>query len=277
MNHAKSTALTDFTEELSAAYHLNNSSFSELYSWHYFDISAALKKEIIENLNSLSPDRFNVYIEYINNKIHEEYGYYNPDKCIIGKWIDKFDLKEEDFPFDNNNVVTYLLSVNKENHKCESKKQGVNIKLMQLEFHWYAGHLEYLKMKSFIDGLLPKEIEIKSSKEGDEKMTITLIQPNLDNNPYPRIFTSSKAYKIFENLKSEFGVTKIRLADYSYIYHKMLKDGYIYDDYKQTEFVFFLLYFDINIDRIKPWTQIGSKNLRDKIYNKAINQSKSMS
>ncbi|MBG7610847.1 hypothetical protein IU405_01125, partial [Polaribacter sp. BAL334] len=154
------TAITDFTEELSAAHHLDNSSFSDLYSWHYFDKSAALKKEIIDNLNSLSPERFDSYIKYVENEIHEVYGYYNPDECIIGKWIEKFDLTEEDFPFYDNEEVQELLGINKKNYKSKSKEKGINIRLMQLEFHWYAGHLEYLKMKLFIDELLPKGLDI---------------------------------------------------------------------------------------------------------------------
>lgn len=96
-------------------------------------------------------------------------------------------------------------------------------------------------------------------------------------NPYPRIFINEDAYKIFKNLKSEFGVSSTTMADYSYVYHKMLKDGFIYNDYKQTEFVFFLLDFDINIDRIKSWNQIGKKRLRNSIYLKAKDKSKTVS
>jgi len=171
-NQNKRTAITDFTMELNAGYLLDNSSFLDLYYWHYFDISAALKKEIIENLNSLSPARFNAYIKYVKNEIHEVHGYYDPDECIIEEWIEKFDLKEGDFPFYDNKKVTRILSVTKKDYDSESKKTGEDIRLMQLKFHWYAAHLEYLKMKKFIDELLETEVikqqsEVPGKKKND--------------------------------------------------------------------------------------------------------------
>lgn len=202
----KKTAITDFTEELSAAHHLNNSSFEDLYYWHYFDTSAALKKEIMENLNSFSLVRFDAYIKYVNNEIHEVYGYYNPDECIIGKWIEKFDLKEEDFPFYNHEAVTYLLSVKSEYCKRESNKKKVNIGLMQLEFHWYAGHLEYLKMKRFIDELLP--IKIKSSNENSSVINDSEAKNNFQNTTWFKVgllFAKGKVQELYKKHITEKG------------------------------------------------------------------------
>ena len=207
MYQNKRTALTDFTE-ISGATHLDNTSFSDLYYWHYFDRTAALKKEIIENLNSLPPARFNTYIKYVKDEIHEVYGYYNPDKCIIGKWIKKFDLVEEDFPFYDNDEVTYLLSVNSENYKSESEKKEINIILMQLEFHWYAGHLEYLKMKRFIDELLPMEIDIKSSNEKISFITVSEAKQNFQNTTWFKVgllFAKGEVQELYEKYKSERG------------------------------------------------------------------------
>lgn len=104
------------------------------------------------------------------------------------------------------------------------------------------------------------EIEIVEIKE---KETNT---PN-EVNPYPRIFTSFLAYKKFISLVEEFGKTPNDLANYSFVYHRMIKNKLIYADYKQTEFVFFLLDFDINISRIKPKSQLGNNDLRESIYN----------
>lgn len=89
-----------------------------------------------------------------------------------------------------------------------------------------------------------------------------------DVNPYPRIFTSSKAYDKFKKLLDEFGNTKMNVANYTFVYHRMVEDKFIYDDYKQTEFCFFLLDFEINIERIKPKNQQGSLELRESIYNR---------
>lgn len=107
-----------------------------------------------------------------------------------------------------------------------------------------------------------KEIE-KAIIPTDEKSN-----PNEnEKNPYPRIFTSSLAYEKFKNLLEEFGNTKQNLSNYSFVYHRMVKDKFIFSDYKQKEFVYFLLDFNINIDRIKPRTQLGNNDLRERIYN----------
>lgn len=240
-NQNKKSVLTDFTEELSAAHHLDSSSFADLYYWHYFDKSAALKREIMENLNSLSPARFNAYIKYVNNEIHEVYGYYNPDECIIGKWIEKFDLIEEDFPFDDNEMVKQLLIVNKENYESESEKKEINIRLMQLEFHWYAGHLEYLKMKRFIDELFePKIIKQQLAVPGEEMVKVkaeTKVDLEKTENPFPHIFKNLEAYILFKKLHETYGTSKIDIANYSFIYRMMYDDGYIINSFRPEMFI----------------------------------------
>lgn len=91
---------------------------------------------------------------------------------------------------------------------------------------------------------------------------------NEEENPYPRIFTTTKAFNKFKNLVDEFGNTKENLANYSFVYHRMKKDKLIFDDYQQIQFVYFLLEFDINISRIKPKSQLGNNDLREGIYNR---------
>ena len=71
----------------------------------------------------------------------------------------------------------------------------------------------------------------------------------------------------FINLKEEFGSGDEDLANYSFVYQRMKRDKLIYEDYKQTEFMYFLLVFEINIKRIKPKNQLGKTDLRESIYN----------
>ena len=66
----------------------------------------------------------------------------------------------------------------------------------------------------------------------------------------------------------EFGNGNENLANYSFVYHRMKRDNLIFDDYQQTQFMYFLLDFDINIKRIKPKTQLGNNDLRESIYNR---------
>ena len=90
-------------------------------------------------------------------------------------------------------------------------------------------------------------------------------------NPYPRIFTSINAFYKFKNLLDEFGNGAENIANYSFVFHKMKRDRLIFDDYQQTQFIYFLLDFDINIRRIKPKSQLGKTELRESIYNKVKN------
>jgi hypothetical protein len=119
---------------------------------------------------------------------------------------------------------------------------------------------------------LPSIIDIFNNTEVDNKnvqddIKINKLESTDNSNPYPRVFTSHKAFDKFKKLKEEFGNTKQDLSNYSFVYHRMVKDKLIYDDYKQTEFVFFLLDFDVNISRIKPKTRLGNNDLRESIYN----------
>jgi len=96
----------------------------------------------------------------------------------------------------------------------------------------------------------------------------TIVLTDKMENPYPRIFTSFKAFTKFKNLLEEFGNSSENLANYSFVYHRMKKDNLIFDDYQQTQFMYFLLDFDINIKRIKPKSQLGNNDLREGIYNR---------
>jgi len=113
---------------------------------------------------------------------------------------------------------------------------------------------------------------IKPTSKSPEVVKAKIKEPvnNLpkEQNPHPRIFTSFEAYTKFKNLLDEFGNTKENLANYSFVFHRMKRDKLIFDDYQQTQFIYFLLDFDINISRIKPKSQLGNNDLREGIYNR---------
>ena len=56
--------------------------------------------------------------------------------------------------------------------------------------------------------------------------------------------------------------------NYSFVFHRMKRDGLIYDDFQKLQFTYFLLKFEINIDRIKPMKEIGKLEYRESIYMK---------
>jgi hypothetical protein len=100
--------------------------------------------------------------------------------------------------------------------------------------------------------------------ENSENNNNQLIQEN----PYPRIFTSGGAYTKFKNLYDEFDKSTQDLANYSFVFHRMKKDNLIYKDLKQLEFIDFLSSFEIHLDRLKPISQLGNNDLREGIYNR---------
>lgn len=90
-----------------------------------------------------------------------------------------------------------------------------------------------------------------------------------EQNPYPRIFKNHKAFNVFEKLLDEFGDNKENLVNYSFVYHRMKKDELIFDDFQKLQFTYFLLDFNIKIDRIKRMEEIGKIPYRESIYAKA--------
>lgn len=71
-------------------------------------------------------------------------------------------------------------------------------------------------------------------------------------NPFPRIFKSLNGFKLFEYLKNNIVRDRYQLADYSFIFRHMQKDGYIYS-ISEKEFREFLSdNFEIHLDKLKP-------------------------
>ncbi|WP_366182990.1 hypothetical protein [Flavobacterium ovatum] len=136
------------------------------------------------------------------------------------------------------------------------------------EFNSFAtpDEIEEQNRKKSISDVIKASDKVEAVKE--EIKNLIVETPTEESNLYPRIFTSDKAFHKFKNLVEAFGNGDEKLADYSFVFHRMRKDKLIYDDYQQTQFVYFLLEFNINISRIKPKTQLGKSDLRESIYNR---------
>jgi hypothetical protein len=250
----KKSALILFMDKMRDVSSLDHTPFSELYPWYFEEFTTNLKDEIISNLTLLNDAKFDLYLNWLRNKIESDF-VYDPEACIIDRWIKEFNLIESEFPYNFNQEVSNLIS--SFNDTTLKPDEARKVRMIQLEFHWYAVYLEYKKIISFITELTTNKSTEKLIP-GDTKPT----------NPYPRIFTSIKAFEKFQNLLDEFGNGSENLANYSFVFHRMKRDKLIFDDFQQTQFVFFLLDFDINISRIKPKSQLGNNDLREGIYNR---------
>ncbi len=82
-----------------------------------------------------------------------------------------------------------------------------------------------------------------------EKLDPSKIEEKKENviplNPFPRIFKNYDSYKLFESLRSDVREQN-KLADFSFIYRRMQKDGYVFQGIVDTEFRNFL--HDISVE-----------------------------
>ena len=86
-------------------------------------------------------------------------------------------------------------------------------------------YIAFMELKKFFDN---NELELKPLNNFINKV-----------NPFPRIFTSYKAYTLFTQLTNMVDPVS-SLSDYSFIFVEMKKDNFIFKTIRQAEFVNFL-------------------------------------
>lgn len=95
--------------------------------------------------------------------------------------------------------------------------------------------------------------------------------PPPKQNPYPRIFNNAMSFELFQYLHNNLIRKRTQLADYSFIFRFMQKDGYIDEHTAESEFRDFLFReYEIEIDKLKL---IGYCETQSKmnLYSTAIN------
>jgi len=249
MKKDKITLLQKF-KDISNVDVLKTSSFFDLYPWYYIDPTINLQDDILIKMDKFNKSQFDTYLKYLRHEIAEHY-IYNPNESLIPKTIERYNIVESDFPpfyikeFENFARIIH-----------PSNKEGFADYLIQKEIHLYAAHKEADKILTFIDGMIGDWHTEFSDAKGQSI------------NKYPRIFIDGKAYEFFKKLQDEFAGTKNILANFSFVFHRMKKDGLIFDHLKQLEFINFLSKLNIDIDRIKPQSQMGNEDFRESIYNR---------
>ena len=199
-----------------------------------------------------------------------------------------FTRKEENFTYENCKRVGLYWGLTEqirvdydkstfENHKAYKNKAFCNDCNVITSISWD-------RLNEFNSFTTPDELEevtkkksisevIKSSQKAEpikeEIKTLIVETPKEESNPYPRIFKDKTAYSLFEKLVEEFGNTKENLSNYSFVYHRMKRDKLIFDDYQKLQFAYFLMDFNISIDRIKRIEEIGKTAYRESIYSNA--------
>jgi hypothetical protein len=158
------------------------------------------------------------------------------------------------------------------------------------------GEFYYSKYKekaiSVSKKLIKKATEIINSNKinNDDKELLIFWKENLKNlivdfyegsklnikektlkNPYPEVFSNYFSYKLFDRLHSHYKSEKNQLANYSFIYRKMVEDDYIKKIQKPEVFRVWLSEkpYEISIDPIKQMSNISRRH-RDVNYENVI-------
>tara|TARA_R110000868_G_scaffold126072_1_gene332972 strand:- start:15526 stop:16308 length:783 start_codon:yes stop_codon:yes gene_type:complete len=95
----------------------------------------------------------------------------------------------------------------------------------------------------------------------DKESETGILKDRIDN-PFPNIFRNYDAYQFFEKLKENICIDQTtQLADYSYVYRKMLQDKFINDEVSPSSFVSFLdKNYTIVLDPLKSWGKLTGKH-----------------
>lgn len=237
-------------------------------------------EKVVQKLN----DAFFKLEAFMNGTINE-YKHFDFNTAFTELFY--FTRKSENYTYDNCKRVGQYWGLTEQIRVDYDKTNFDNVKAYDNKAFCHdcdvITSIAWDRIEEFNSFQTPDEVEEQTRKKTiSDLMRPTTINPvivkvettnNTDNsekeeNPYPRIFTTTKAFNKFKNLVDEFGNTKENLANYSFVYHRMKRDNLIFDDYQQTQFMYFLLDFDINIKRIKPKTQLGNNDLRESIYNR---------
>lgn len=170
----------------------------------------------------------------------------------IIKQVKLYDNEENSFNYE----IQYFLFDNFEEEVFEE--------LPESHFEDYE---EYLKHSTYKHSDLKKFVKyLKILKEYLKCESLVKSEYNLPkskSNPHPRIFVDNYAYKLFERLKTTI---KNPLADYSFIYRKMINDKLIYESVGDSEFRHWLSnIYEVEIDKMKQ-LHICSTNAKENLY-----------
>jgi hypothetical protein len=87
-------------------------------------------------------------------------------------------------------------------------------------------------------------------------------------NYFPRIFTTAKGYSFFLSLKEEICTEqRTKLADYSFVFRKLMEDKFLYEGLSEREFRDFILSeYEVDLPKLKTFQNYNQNNLRS--YNR---------
>lgn len=114
--------------------------------------------------------------------------------------------------------------------------------------------------------------EIKIMKSLEQKKEETLPNPkNIKENPYPQVFVNRKGFLLFDRLYNHKKDSPSPVAEFSFIYRRLWKDGLLHEHQKPEVFRSWLSQepYSIVIGKIKPLPEIGYIQIKEEAYSTA--------
>lgn len=132
--------------------------------------------------------------------------------------------------------------------------------------HLFSDEIKYIAL-SLNDAFDKLQEQTPATNQSELKTEIDLIRSNIETvksfepeNPFPRIFPNGKCWQLFEHWRNEVK-GRTQLAELSFIYRQMQKDGLIHEYIKPTEFREWLLKtFDIELEPLKQLSNCNGGN-----------------
>lgn len=169
--------------------------------------------------------------------------------------------------FLNNRIELYQNIIDKKKKiKDIDLKLKVEHGLKDLESH--KDYKQYFEIK-YNKEIKSRDTEISLSKRYIEfylkkiKLVKLLSMDDKKENPHIRIFKNQFSYELFEKLQE---TVSNELADYSFIYRRMINDEFIYESVGESEFRRFLsVNYEVEIDKMKQ-LHICSTDKKEQLY-----------
>lgn len=180
-----------------------------------------------------------------------EYNYTNRLNQFLANFYDATELEfiNEELEFLEN--ILYDLQNSEGAHDGYSQS-GIRNFLKAYDVISITGYKQYLfshnKKVEFLE-LKKNNIEVVSPKV-NQPIDLGL---NQSTNPYPQVFSNLKSFQLFEKLFNQFKDSNSKMADFSFIYRKMVEDNYIFSHFKPQMFIEWVNKepFKINLDKVK--------------------------
>jgi hypothetical protein len=159
----KDEILETFLEEINNINDLYKYTFIQCYDFGIKKFTDSLILEIKENILLLPQEKIKIYLEYVIDKIKSSNNYSNED-IYLEKWINKYNVLQQDFPYLENSEINNLITKSITYHLWDEEDKLL-MESIQLDFFYYAIKTESDKVINYINSFSNPVIENKISSK----------------------------------------------------------------------------------------------------------------